>query len=118
MEVNISKLLEMPLWQLTGEEYVALHAYACSIDMEGRAAAHQVVRVKGVHAVAEYCSCSASQIAKLLREGVLEKAILSRIGKTIVFDGDDARRRANEYQMQQRASRKKRANANKEKNGL
>ena len=115
----ISELLGRPLWQLSGEEYVALHSYACSLNSEkGNAGTLQVVRIKGVHAVAEYCSCSASQIAKLLREGVLDAAILSRVGKSIVFDGDEARRRANEYQMQQRASRTKKANANKEKNGL
>ena len=97
---------------MTGEEYVALHAYACATNSTDSSVAAAVTRIKGVHAVAEYCDCSDSQIAKLLREGVLAPAILSRIGKSIVFDGDEARRCANEYQMQQRASR--RGNANKE----
>lgn len=88
---------------MTGSEYVTLHAYACTtISSDG---AHAVTQVKGVHAVAEYCACSDSQIAKLLREGVLDSAIVSRIGKSIVFDGDKARSLANDYQMQQRTSR-------------
>lgn len=95
---------------MTGEEYLSLHAYAHTSNDEDNAKIQQVVRVKGVHAVAEYCDCSDSQIAKLLREGVLAPAILSRIGKSIVFNGDEARRCANEYQMQQRASRKNNAN--------
>lgn len=102
----IQELLQKPLWQLTGEEYVALHTYACSInnsDIEGRQPA---VQCKGVNALAEYCKCSPSQIAKLLREGVLESAVVSRIGKCIVFDGDEARRCANEYQEQQREIRR------------
>ena len=94
---------------MSGEEYVALHAYACAINMTGPEAS-QVTRLKGVQAVAEYCACSDSQIAKLLREGVLDTAILSRIGKSIIFDGDEARRCANEYQDQQRALRRAKNN--------
>lgn len=104
--VNVKNLLDKPLWQMTGEEYVALHAYACAINTEGREAS-KVTRVKGVQAVAEYCACSASQIAKLLREGVLDSAILSRIGKSIVFDADKARNSANVYQEQKRSSKNK-----------
>ena len=110
MGIEIKELLKKPLWQMVGEEYVALHTYACSINMEGRALASQVTRVKGVHAVAEYCDCSPSQIAKLLREGVLDSAIVSRIGKSIVFDGEVALRCAAEYQEQQRTNRKNTAN--------
>lgn len=83
-----------------------LHAYACSVNTAGREAS-PVTRVKGVQAVAEYCACSPSQIAKLLREGVLETAIVSRIGKSIVFDGDKARDCANEYQEQKRSFKNK-----------
>lgn len=102
---SVIDLLNKPLWQMTGEEYVALHAYACSINMDSRASV-PVTHIKGVHAVAEFCACSDSQIAKLLREGVLDSAIVSRIGKSIVFDGDEVRRCANEYQEQQRVIRK------------
>ena len=106
---DINGLLEKPLWQLTGSDYVALHAYACSVNTAGPEAS-QVTRVMGVQAVAEYCACSPSQIAKLLREGVLDSAIFTRIGKSIVFDGDEARRCADEYLTQQRILRRKKKN--------
>lgn len=105
--VNVKNLLDKPLWQMTGEEYVALHAYACAINTEGREASQVTRRLKGVQAVAEYCACSPSQIAKLLREGVLDSAIVSRIGKSIVFDADKARNSANVYQEQKRSANKK-----------
>lgn len=101
--------MQKPLWQMSGEEYVALHAYACAINMTGPEAS-QVTRIKGVSALAEYCACSPSQIAKLLREGVLDSAIFTRIGKSIVFDGDEARRCADEYLTQQRILRRNKKN--------
>ena len=110
VDTNIQYLLAKPLWQMTGEEYVALHAYACTIingDSKGR---QTQVLCKGVHALALYCSCSDSQVFKLLREGVLDAAIRSRVGKSIVFDGEVALRCAAEYQEQQRTNRKNTAN--------
>lgn len=103
---KIKDLLRKPLCMMSGEEYVALHAYACTINTEGPEAS-KVTRVKGVQAVAEYCDCSPSQIAKLLREGVLDTAILSRIGKSIVFDANKARDCANVYQEQKRSFKNK-----------
>lgn len=106
---DIQTLLSKPLWQLTGEEYVALHAYACAINSDS-AGRQTEARCKGVHALALYCSCSDSQVFKLLREGVLDAAIRSRVGKSIVFDGEVALRCAAEYQEQQRTNRKNTAN--------
>jgi len=109
---NIEDLLRKPMWQMTGQEYVDLHAYACAClpNMGGSAKAPLVTHLKGVHAVADYCNCSDSQVAKLLREGVLDSAIVSRIGKSIVFDGDEARRCADEYLTQQRILRRNKKN--------
>lgn len=107
MDTNsIQSLLRKPLWQLTGEEYVQLHAYACSLDNEWVRRQATPIRCKGVRALAEYCSCSESQVHKLLREGILESAILSRIGKEIVFDGNIALQCAAAYQEQQREIRR------------
>lgn len=83
--------MKKPLWQMTGEEYVALHAYANTLTMGEEAGQQAVVHCKGVHALADFCTCSESQIYKLLREGVLVDAVISRIGKQIVFDGARAR---------------------------
>lgn len=98
----VQELLHKPLWQLTGEEYVALHAYACTINMDGKAGKPAISQIKGVRPLAEYCSCSESQIYKLLREGVLDEAIISHIGKRIVFDGDKACELAQAFMLHRR----------------
>ena len=101
---NPKDLMKKPLWQMTGEEYVALHTYACTL-YNGEGVRKAVTCCKGVHAVADFCSCSDSQIHKLLREGVLDSAIVSRIGKRIVFDGEMARELAEAYMKSHRKSK-------------
>ncbi len=102
----IKELLHKPLWQMTGAEFVTLYTYACTINSDSTVEKPAITQINGVGPLADYCVCSVSQIAKLLREGVLDSAILSRIGKSIVFDGEEARRCANEYQDKQRALRR------------
>lgn len=85
---------------MTGEEYVHLHAYACTRNNDVEAA--PVTRVTGVRALAEHLSCCESTVYKLRREGVLDAAVLSRVGKNIVFDAEMARRLADEYMNKQR----------------
>lgn len=96
----IIDLLQKPLWQLTGEEYVQLHAYACSLRNNTEKA--PVNKVIGVRALAEYISCCESKIYALKREGVLDSAIISRIGKNTVFDGEKARELAQAYIQESR----------------
>lgn len=103
-KANINDLLAKPLWQMTGEEYVALHAYATKMSGdEGTDEPH--TRITGVRPLAEFCGCCESTIYMLMRNRVLDSAILSRIGKRIVFNGEVARRCADEYQKRQRANR-------------
>ena len=102
---TVLELLQKPLWQLTGEEYVSLHAYA--VKMAGSNGDHAAppARITGVRSLAEYLDCCESTIYMLIRNGAIDDAIVSRIGKKIVFDGEIARRCANDYQEQQRAQR-------------
>lgn len=104
MEIN--ELLKKPLWQMTGEEFVTLHAYACSVNNNRNALRPAVSRVTGVRALAESLACCESKIYELLREGALNDAVISRIGKKIVFDENKARELAAEYTMRKRLSRK------------
>lgn len=97
---KISDLLFKPLWQLTGEEYVRLHAYACTLKRDTEPT--PVTRVTGVRALAEYLSCCESKIYALKREGVLDSAIISHIGKNTVFDGEKARELAQAYIQESR----------------
>ncbi len=101
---KISDLLSKPLWQLTGEEYVRLHAYACTIKRDTEPT--PVARVTGVRALAEYLSCCESTVYMLRREGVLDAAVISSIGKNIVFDAEKARVLAQAYMQQHRQTPK------------
>lgn len=102
----IIDLLEKPLWQLTGKEYVALHAYACRMNSDTSTQnATTVIRITGIRALAEYLACCESTIYSLKREGVLDPAIVSRVGKNIVFDAEKARQLADDYKQKQREAR-------------
>ena len=103
-KIDVVSLLTKPLWQLTGEEYVRLHAYACSLIKNAEAA--PVTKVTGVRQLAEYLSCCESTVYLLRREGVLDSAVISRVGKNIVFDGGKARELAQAYMQEHRQIKK------------
>ena len=115
MDTNVKQLLNTPVWQMTGEQQYRLIQYALGNggpNSESNPAivtdtpiASRRTRIAGVHALAQYMECCDSMVYKLRREGVLDEAIISRIGKKIVFDGEIARRCANEFQEQQRLQR-------------
>ncbi len=108
---HIEGLLEKPLWQMTGEEYCQLTHYALSLSQNaGPSQAPAGQKVLGVHALAVELGCSDSTIYALMRTvreedgsakngGVLKGAIVSRIGRRIVFDVDKARELAIQYQQ-------------------
>lgn len=110
MDKNISLLLSKPLWQMSGEEYCQLTHYALSLTTsEGSSQTQAGQKALGVHALAVELGCSESTIYALMRAsreedgsnvggGVLREAIVSRIGRRIVFDVDKARKLADEYQ--------------------
>jgi len=115
MDTNVKQLLNIPVWQMTGEQQYRLIQFALgnatpnaslnSTMAPDSPSVPKRTRIAGVHALAQYMECCDSLVYKLRREGVLDEAIISRIGKKIVFDGEVARRCANEYQEQQRAQR-------------
>ena len=110
-EININGLLEKPLWQMTGEEYCQLTQYALSLSNgTGTAPSPSGQKALGVHAPAVELGCSDSTIYALMRTpreedgsseggGVLKDAIVSRIGRRIVFDVDKARELAKQSQQ-------------------
>ena len=108
---TIEGLLEKPVYMMTGEEYVELTHYALA---NSQSAAGQTARggqkAFGVHALAVELGCSDSTIYALMRAsreeddsadggGVLKDAIISRIGRRIVFDVDKARELAQQSQQ-------------------
>lgn len=117
MDTTVKQLLDTPVWQMTGEQQYRLIQYALgnggtynannsAMDINTPYAPKRT-RIAGVHELALYLECCDSLVHKLRREGVLDNAIISRIGKKIVFDGDLARRCADEYQHIIRDQRKK-----------
>lgn len=107
---NISELLSKPLWQMTGEEYYELTQFALASSRNaGSGSTPAGQKALGVHALAVELGCSDSTIYALMRApreedgsteggGILKPAIVSRIGRRIVFDVDTARRLADGYQ--------------------
>ena len=108
---KIEGLLEKPLWQMTGEEYCQLTHYAFSLTPNaGSSQAPIGQKALGIHALAVELGCSDSTVYGLMRTpreedgsfeggGVLKDAIVSRIGRRIVFDVDKARELAKRSQQ-------------------
>ncbi|MEE3391119.1 MAG: DUF3853 family protein [Candidatus Cryptobacteroides sp.] len=109
-EKIIEGLLVKPLWQMTGEEYCQLTQYAMSLSPNVETSPVPMgQKALGVHALAVELGCSDSTIYALMRaareedgsaEGgeILKPAIVSLIGRRIVFDVDKARDLAIQYQ--------------------
>lgn len=104
---SIFDLLSKPLWQLTGEEYVQLHAYAVKIANDKNGVTKTVTRCTGAQELARFLTCCESTVYSMKREGVLDEAILSSVGKSTVFDGEKARELAQAYMQEHRQGKKK-----------
>ena len=93
MKEDINNLFERRLIDMTGAEFVRLQAYALASHIPS-ASAPEVVQAVGMNALAEALSCSPSQVAKMRRDGALEPAIISHVGRNYVFDIQKAREAA------------------------
>ena len=100
MERDKNNLLDKLVWQMTGKELYQLVCYA----LEGNVTTGTTkgVCVTGVHALAEYLDCCESTVYALKRNGVLDDAVISQIGRKIVFDGEKARELAVAYMKSRR----------------
>ena len=105
-KIDVFALLTKPLWQLTCEEYVALHKYAVKVANDEVGAPQTVTRCTGVRELARFLTCCESTIYSLKREGVLDDSILSSIGKNTVFDGEKSRELAQAYMLEHRQTKK------------
>lgn len=96
-------LLGKMLVQMTGEELVAIFRMAATEGKDVTGTSVETVKyVYGVQDLAAYIGCCASTIYDLKRQGVLKPAIVSKVGKKIVFNAPLARQLADEYQRRQR----------------
>lgn len=104
-EIQIEELLDKMIVQLSCRELCALIKHA----VEGLipTTPSQPIQAIGIHALADALGCSVSCLYALKNKGVLNDAIISQIGKKVVFDTEKARRLAEEYQSAQRQARKR-----------
>lgn len=97
--MELRELLQKPLWQMTGSEFLELVSASSSVD---NTPSSSRTLCTGVHALAEYLRCCDATVYTLKREGVLDEAIVSRVGKRIVFDGEKARHLADKFLKRRR----------------
>ena len=89
---------------MSGEEFCQLTMYANSSCQAGGNSASKEYAY-GIHELGTIIGCCDSTIYSLKKQGVLNDAIVSQIGKKIIFDVEKARRLAGEFQQRQRAVR-------------
>jgi len=102
MNLEIKNLLEKPVWQMSGREFLTLTGVSLN---EGESCPSRNL-VYGMRALGDAIGCSLSTIYGLKKQGVLDGAIVSSVGRKIVFDADKARALAQDFQTAQRAIRK------------
>ncbi len=96
--IDVKSLLCRPIWQMTGKEVCDLALYIKAQYLGGEEVSRKTNNYAyGVRSLSEAIGCCESQIHALKKRGVFDDAIVSRIGKKIVFDIDKARALACEY---------------------
>lgn len=102
---QINDLLSKPLWQMSGEEFCQLTHYANATGTDVNDKRERKL-ARGIQELAQEVGCSESTIYSLRRNGILDSAIVSRIGRRIIFDVDKARVLADQFQEEQREERR------------
>ena len=97
---DISGLMEKPIYVMTGKEFVQLAEFALS--SKPSTAPAEPLYVYGIQALAAYIGCCPSTIYELKKNDVLRPAIVSQVGKKIVFNASLARDLADEYKRRKR----------------
>lgn len=105
-KIDVISLLTKPLWQLTGEDYVALHKYAVKVANDEVGAPQTVTRCTGARELAHFLNCCESTVYAMKRAKILDGAIISDIGKSTVFSGEKARELAQAYMQEHRQTKK------------
>lgn len=98
-----NELLQKPIWQMLGKEFIALlQDYIQDSEIEHQPEHKKVLGMKALSAELGCCEATLYNIAK---KGVLDVAVVSRIGRRVVYDVDLARKVADEYQKEKRKNK-------------
>lgn len=111
--INVESLLDLPVWQMTGRQFCALAQYVNASNGAGNSSTRSRTFANGVQALADELGCSPSTVYALMRAvraednsaaggGILKEAIVSRIGRRIVFDVELARELAESFSKRRR----------------
>lgn len=92
---NLDRLLGLRLIDMRGEEFLELAKSGGLVSDGDSHIPSSPTQAIGIAALAKALGCSSSQIYILRRDGILDDAIISRIGRNIIFDVDRARELAN-----------------------
>lgn len=101
MDIDIHLLLSRRLIDMQGSDFVALARFA-GASSDGAHATMTPRQAIGISALADALSCSSSQVANMRRDGALDGAIISHVGRNIVFDVEKARAAANEWKKEKK----------------
>ena len=103
---DVHILLQKPIWQMTGEEFLQLNELTRNSSADSAENGNtSCMLVYGVSDLAKIIGCCQSTVYTLKKQGIFDDAIVSHIGKKIVFDAEKARKLADEYQKSQREIR-------------
>lgn len=105
-KTTLSTLLTKPIWQMTGEEFLQLNELNRDGAAPDAAPAETVQYAYGITELSQAIGCCQSTIYALKKEGVLDGAIVSQVGRKIIFNIGKARALADEYQKEQRELRR------------
>lgn len=105
-KTTISSLLVKPIWQMTGEEFLQLNELSKGSSPQNFEQKENVQYAHGISELSQMIGCCQSTVYALKKGGVLDDAIVSQIGRRIIFDVVKARILADEYQKKQREIRR------------
>lgn len=84
--MNIDEIKQMPLWQMTGEEFLFLQRNINNEDFHSSAKSETSRRyVFGIFGISKILGCSMVTAFDIKQSGKIDKAI-TEIGKIIVID--------------------------------
>lgn len=86
------KLLEKPIWQMTGKEFISLIQGNDNANEEPDIPANPDTTpryVYGIRGIANLMNCSISTANRIKKKGILDEAIIQQ-GRTIIVDAEKA----------------------------
>ena len=85
--IEISTLLDKPIWQLSGREFVALMKSTLQDTEKGREEEPRKRFVFGLDGICDLFGCSKSTAERIKQSGIIDAAI-SQVKRKIVVDAD------------------------------